>query len=192
VLFASTAGEPRLQSISLDGGPVTTIAKLPGSLGAGADGPDGTYLEVTRGDRIGEAWRVNGDGTVEPLGVDGLVIPAPRGGWRAIRHFDGSNRLAFIAPDAPLSAPAHEVHGETARPTWLDDHHLAYVANKLVHVVDVTTGKETSRSPGPDWGELAVVAADGAHWYQLELVGHVTRHLIDNFGERPRPWDYRN
>ncbi|HEV7556902.1 MAG TPA: hypothetical protein VGO00_15655, partial [Kofleriaceae bacterium] len=116
----------------------------------------------------------------------------PSGGWRLVRHFDGSNHLSFIAPGAPLTTAAHDVHGESARPTWLDDHHVAYVAHKLVRVVDVTTGKEVSTSPGPDWGELAVVAADGVHWDQLELVGHVTRHVIDNFGDRPRPWDHGN
>jgi Tol biopolymer transport system component len=185
VLFTSVDGEPRLQSIALEGGPVTTIAKLPGRLAAGADGPDGTYLEIRRDTRQTEAWHVGLDGKLEPLGVTGLVIPAPIGGWRLVRWFDGLNHLRFVAPGAPLTTPGHEVAGESQRPTWLDDHRVAYAAHKAIHVVDVTTGIEVATSPGPDWGELAVISADAARWYRLALIGHVTRHLIDNFADRP-------
>ena len=185
VLFTTVDGERRLQSIPVEGGPVTTIAKLPGALAAGADGPDGAYLEIRRDGHTTEAWHVGLDGNLEPLGVAGLVIPAPSGGWRLVRWFDGYNHLRFIAPGEPLTTSAHDVSGESRRPTWLDDHRVAYAAHKAIHVVDVTTGAEVATSPGPDWGELAVIAADGARWYQLVLVGHVTRHLIDNFADRP-------
>jgi len=185
VLFTSVDGEHRLQSIPLEGGPVTTIAKLPGALAAGADGPDGTYLELRRGEHVSEAWHVDREGVVEPLGITGLVIPARSGGWRLVRWFDGFYHLRFVAPGAPLTESVHDVSGESRRPTWLDDHRVAYAMKKAIHVVDVTTGAEVATSPGPDWGELAVITDDGARWYQLAMVGHVTRHLIDNFGDRP-------
>jgi hypothetical protein len=40
--------------------------------------------------------------------------------------------------------------------------------------------------PGPDWGRDAVVAPDAVHWYDVQELGHVTRHLLVNFAERPR------
>jgi serine/threonine protein kinase len=184
VLFGAADPSHRLQSIAIEGGPVTSIAALPGNLVAGADGPDGQHVEVALAGKI-SAWHVGTDGRVEPDGAEGLVIPAPRGGWRAVRSVASGVRLRFVAPGAPLTASDHDVVGESTLPMWLDDHRIAYAAHGAFHVVDVTTGAEISTIPGPDWGELAIMAADGVHWYDVQLAGHVTRHLLVNFADRP-------
>jgi hypothetical protein len=49
----------------------------------------------------------------------------------------------------------------------------------------VTTGVEVATLPGPAWGQRAVLASDGVHWYDLQMIGHVTRHLLVNFADRP-------
>ena len=115
----------------------------------------------------------------------GFVIPAPSGGWRAVETHGAENHLRFVAPGDPLTAGTHEVVPESDRPTWLDDHRIAYAARGAFHVVDVTTGAEVATLPGPAWGQEAVLASDGVHWYDVQLFGHVTRHLIVNFADRP-------
>jgi len=50
----------------------------------------------------------------------------------------------------------------------------------------VTTGAEVATVPGPAWGDKAVLASDGIHWYDVQTIGHVTRHLMVNFADRPR------
>jgi serine/threonine protein kinase/Tol biopolymer transport system component len=184
VLFAGPDEPLRLLAISIDGGAVTEITRLPGKLAYGADGPDGTELMLSR-EGAYEAWRVTHDGRLEPRGVAGFVVPAPGGGWRAVVTFDTPNHLRFVAPGDPLTAGTHEVVPESDRPMWLDDHRIAYAAHGAFHVVDVTTGAEVATLPGPEWGQKAVLASDGVHWYDIQLFGHVTRHLIVNFADRP-------
>jgi hypothetical protein len=113
------------------------------------------------------------------------VIPAPSGGWRVVRTFDAGFHMRFVAPGAPLTEAAHEVVGESRRPTWLDGRRLAYVARGAIHVVDAMTGGELSSTPGPEWGELTAITGDGVRWYALQVVGTVTRHLMVNYGDRP-------
>ncbi len=69
---------------------------------------------------------------------------------------------------------------------WLDEHRIAYAARGAFRVVDVTTGVEVATVPGPSWGDKAVLASDGVHWYDVQMFGHVTRHLLVNFADRPR------
>jgi len=185
VLFGSADRPPRLLAIPIDGGPVTAIADLPGRMVFGADGPDGQEIQINRNGAL-EAWHVTRDGHLEPRGIAGAVVPAPTGGWRAVETFDAGHHLRFVAPGDPLTAGAHEVDPDTERPTWLDDHRIAYATNGRFHIVDVTTGVELATLPGPAAvAEGAVLASDGIHWYGLQMIGHVTRHLLVNFADRP-------
>ncbi len=182
VYFHSVDPPYRLLAMPIEGGPVTTIATLPAKFLIGTDGPDGQHLELSRDDGTLEAWRVAPDGTVAP--EDGaLVIPAPTGGWRAIAFGKTGVHFRFVAPDG--TASPHEITADNRRPTWLDDHRFAYYAGEAFHVIDVTTGAELAKMPGPEIGRFAVMAADGVHWFGIALVGHVTRHLIVNFADRP-------
>lgn len=182
VLFG-TNDPPRLLAIPIGGGEPTVLADLPGSLMMGADGPDGPEIAVNR-DGVVEAWWVTRDGHLEPRGIRALVIPAPAGGWRAVQTSSDGYQLRFVAPGEPLTAGAHVVVPESNRPMWLDDHRISYAARGAFHVVDVTTGIEVATVPGPAWGQRAVLASDGVHWYDLSTIGHVTRHLLVNFADR--------
>ena len=184
ILFGAPDDPPRLLAIPIDGGPVTEIAKLPGKIALGADGPDGQELEINHRGAL-EAWRVTRDGRLASRGMSAFVVPAPSGGWHAVQTFDTRYHLRFVAPGDPLTAGAHDVTPESHRSMWLDDHRIAYAARGAFHVVDVTTGAEVATLPGPEWGEKAVLAPDGVHWYDVQLIGHVTRHLLVNFADRP-------
>jgi hypothetical protein len=184
VLFGAPGDRPRLLAIPIGGGEVTAVADLPGKLAYGADGPDGPELLLVH-DGAFEAWHLTRDGRIEPRGMAAFVVPAPSGGWRAVQTYDSPNHLRFVAPGDPLTAGMHEVAPESDRPMWLDDHRIAYAARGAFHVVDVTTGAEVATLPGPEWGQKAVLASDGVHWYDVQLIGHVTRHLIVNFADRP-------
>jgi hypothetical protein len=184
VLFGAPDDPPRLLAIPIGGGEPAAVADLPGKLVFGTDGPDGQEIAINRNGAL-EAWRVGRDGHLESRGMNALVVPAPAGGWRAVQTFDSWYRLRFVAPGNSLAAGAHEVVPESERPTWLDDHRIAYAARGAFHVVDVTTGTEVATVPGPAWGQRAVLASDGVHWYDLQTIGHVTRHLLVNFAERP-------
>jgi hypothetical protein len=183
VLFG-TDDPPQLLAIPIGGGEPTALADLPGNLVIGADGPDGPEIDVNRGG-VAEAWRVTPDGHLEPHGIGALVIPAPAGGWRAVQTSHDGYQLRFVAPGEPLTAGAHVVFPESNRPMWLDDHRISYAARGAFHVIDVTTGAEVATVPGPAWGQRAVLASDGVHWYDLGTIGHVTRHLLVNFADRP-------
>jgi hypothetical protein len=171
-----------LRSVPIDGGPVTTIAALPGTLMAGVEGPDGVHLELGREGR-GEAWRVTQEGRVEPEGMEGLVIPAPSGGWRAIRTLAGEYRFRLVAPDVTST---RDIVASAGRPTWMDDHHFGYASNGAFHVVDVTTGIETASVAAASASGVAVLAADGSRWFDVHHIDTVTAYLIVNFGDRPR------
>ncbi|HMG55451.1 MAG TPA: protein kinase, partial [Kofleriaceae bacterium] len=74
VLFGSPDRPPRLLSIPIGGGPVTTLAELPGRMVLGADGPDGQEIEINHGGAL-EAWRVTRDGRLESRGMAAFVVP---------------------------------------------------------------------------------------------------------------------
>jgi hypothetical protein len=102
-----------------------------------------------------------------------------------VQTYDAGYHLRFVAPGEPIAAGARGLATESERPMWLDDHRIAYAAGGAFHVVDVTTGGEVATLPGPAWGQRAVLAGDGIHWYDLQMIGHVTRHLLVNFADRP-------
>ncbi len=181
VYYRPRTGAPVLAAISIDGGTPQVLAALPAELAIGVDAADGQHLELRVDGRF-EAWRVGLDHQAVSEHVEGLVIPAPSGGWRAVRTFSGGYIYRFVAPDGTARGA---VKAETERPTWLDDHRFAYAAGGAFHIVDVTTGAEVAKLPGPAWGEKVVLGADGVHWYDLEVVGHVTQHLLVNFADRP-------
>jgi len=182
VWYRPQGDKPELASIALDGTAPEAPIALPGELITGVDAADGEHL-VLRVDGRTEGWRLGLDHRLVSEHVAGLVIPAPTGGWRAIQTSSGAYHYGFVAPDGTTSAL--DLRAEAERPTWLDAHRFAYAFGGAFHIVDVTTGTEVDKLPGPNWGEHAVLAADGVHWFGLLTIGHVTHHVMENFGERP-------
>jgi predicted Ser/Thr protein kinase/dipeptidyl aminopeptidase/acylaminoacyl peptidase len=193
-LFVSTSGDvvfrdnddrKRLLAIPLAGGPIRTLATLPAPILDAAGGADGVHVELDRND--GEAWLVDANGHAAPEGVAGLVMPAPRGGWRVVRLTTGTAvRLRFIAPGRALDDPAFERNNAAwGQPAWVDDRQLAYCDVDTCRRLDVVSGRdlESTHIVAPDRQPITV-SADGKRWFSASPVGHVTRHLIANFAER--------
>ena len=173
--------KPALASIALDGtNPEPPIA-LPGEPILGVAAADGEHLSLRVNGKI-EGWRVGLDHQLVAEHVAGLVIPAPTGGWRAIQMSSGAYHYKLVAPDGTEGV---DLRAEGERPTWLDAHRFAYAIDGAFHIVDVTTGAELAKLPGPSWGQHAVLAADGIHWFGLLTIGHVTHHVLANFADRP-------
>jgi Tol biopolymer transport system component/tRNA A-37 threonylcarbamoyl transferase component Bud32 len=181
VLFQLRGVEPpTLAVVPLAGNERSQIlAVLPGALVDGIDAPGGPHIEVRAEGRT-TWWRLAQGGRLvrEP---DGLPFLAPSGGWRAVRTFDHGYHYQLVGPDGE---PGRDLVGESTRPSWLDGRRFAYAAGGAFHIIDATTGIELATVPGPDWGEHALLARDGVHWYGLQAAGHVTRHLLTNFAER--------
>jgi serine/threonine protein kinase len=182
VWYRPHGDKPALASVTLDGATAAAPIVLPGELMFGVDAADGAHLAL-RVDGRTEGWRLGLDHRLVSEHVAGLVIPAPSGGWRAIRTSSGAYRYGFVAPDG-TTRPL-DLRAESERPTWLDAHRFAYAIGGAFHIVDVTTGTEVETLPGPSWGEHAVLAADGVHWFGLVTIGHVTHHVLANFAARP-------
>jgi hypothetical protein len=172
ILFARAGS---LLEMPLGGGAPVRRCDLPAKLVAGAAGGDGIHLEVQSGGEL-QWWHLAGDGQLAREDTAGLVIEAPHGGARVVRTVDRYH----------LKLGDHDLACESILPTWLDDHRFAYASQGAFHIVDATTGSETATVPGPDWGRYAVLAPDAVHWYDLQELGHVTRHLLVNFADRPR------
>jgi serine/threonine protein kinase len=179
--------DPRvLRAISLAGGQTRSIATLPARVVRAADGPDGVHVELDR-DGASEAWLVGPDGGLSPEGVAGLVMPAPSGGWRVVEASSGVEvTLRFAPPGRALSEPAFERAATWGTPAWVDNDELAYCDLAACHRIHVATGRDVEITAFERPGNRPITASrDGKHWYMTSYVGHVTRHLITNFAERP-------
>jgi serine/threonine protein kinase len=171
----------RVQAIDLATGTIEVIVDLPAPIAIAADGNDGVHFELTRDGR--PEWWLFRNGKLEAEPVDGLAIEAPHGGWRAMRRFEQGFRYKLVAPNGKPTGV--EIKAESMMPTWLDDHRFAYAEGGAFHIIDVTTGAEVGSMPGPQWGAVAVLSTDGVHWWDLVVAGHVTRHQLANFADRP-------
>jgi serine/threonine protein kinase len=177
------ADDPRmLRAMPFAGGPVTTLATLPAPIADAADGRDGIHVELDRDGRS-EAWLVARDGTATPEGGAGLVMPAPAGGWRVVALTSGmSVTLRFLPPD---HAPAFERPAIWGQPAWVSDHELAYCDTTACHRFDVVARRDVTTTPVIAPHRPITASSDGTRWFLASCVGHVTRHVIANFAERP-------
>ena len=186
VVFRAPDDPRKLQTMPLTGGPITTIATLSAPILDAVDGPDGRHVELDRGG-TSDAWRIDRDGVLVPEGVRGLVIPAPVGGWRVVRIADGARvRLLIVPPDHLLTAPLYERAAMWGAPSWVNDHELAYCEPSACHRLDVRTGRDLATTAIDVPGHRPItVSSDGRRWFVTSFLGHVTRHVIANFVDRP-------
>jgi hypothetical protein len=179
-LFFVSADDPRrLLAVPREGGAPTPLAELPAPIVFGAGGPDGVHL-LLHGDGAAEGWLIPAGGTPRLESSEGLVIPAPEGGFRLLGALSGSQLQIRVQPPGGAAVDAVAV-----LPQWLDGRRFAYVAaDWKYHLRDAASGAETVlEAPGRpfQWSSLA---PDGKTVYSTMPVGHVTRHLITNFADR--------
>jgi len=185
VFFRSRAAPDTLQVMPIEGGTPSVVATLPGRILGGFDGPDGQHLEIA-GATV-QAWRIPPGGQPVDEGVAGVVNPAPSGGWRAVQvTSDGRHRIRLVAPGAALSSPGRELVADSWNNTWLDDRRFSYAEGDKLRVIDVTTGTQLAEFPVLDpSATFPVLAHDGKRWFYTQTIGHVTRHILKNFADRP-------
>lgn len=191
VIFSRAEGaRTLLLAVPRAGGTARPLAEVPGLVTHLAVGPDGILHLARRLDRGLEASRVAPGGAV---GIDApspymQVIPAPRGGWRLAIAMSGDTvRTAHIVP------PGRAVDDPQARTvperlvTWEPSgESFVYWDGAALHRFHVATGTSDLLAPAEkDLAGLAV-SPDGKTLYFTSAVGHVRRHLIDNFADRPR------
>ncbi len=187
ILFRPLHDPAELRSISIDGGTASVVARFPGAIMGGGDGPDGLHVVIARGDER-EAWLVPADGRLpSPEGTTGLVFVAPLGGWRVVLERSKSRRtLRFVAPGQPLSSSSFERSNPVGRPVWVDGQQFSYCDDQECHVLDVVS--QTDRVTRPNsvhFDKHLAAASDGSRWFFTSLIAQVTLHKITNFDERP-------
>jgi predicted Ser/Thr protein kinase len=188
VFFRANDDPGRLQAIPIAGGPVTVIGKLDGSITGGVDASDGQHVTLEHAGTC-EGWLIPSHGRAPVSeGVSGLVVPAPGGGWRAVRTCDDGSSYAirFVAPGQPLSVAAFERTSIQGRSAWIDDHHFAYCDREACRVVDVVD--QVDRDPrvhGFGIDDEYAVAPEAMRWFTTQETAQVTLHKITNFDSRP-------
>lgn len=172
------------------GGAPRTIAEIDGKVAAlEVGGDDRIHFGLTRGGTR-EAWRVplaGGAPEREAPAPWCQVVPAPAGGWTyALRC------ASTVMREVHLFAPGAGLDDAPARTLWASK--VAWEASgaslvaydlEVVRRVEVASGATTELLELPIATSVAL-APDGTI-YSAEIVSHVTRHLITNFGDRPRP-----
>lgn len=189
VFFSPDDSPHELQVVPIDGGPARRVAVLPGKVIAGVDAPDGQHVEIdpveidparAGGAPVGggtQSWRIDPSRAIAFDGVEGLVIPAPDGAWRAVSR-DGA---------VLLSAPGRDSRSLRCqdRPTWVDARRFGCaIDDSTIALVDVETGAR--REIDLPWlASRIMLADDGDRWIATRVVIRVTRHAITNFADRP-------
>jgi hypothetical protein len=153
-------------------------------------GPDGAIHLAGALDRDRIAWRLVPGGAVErdaPPPVT-LVAPAPRGGWRLAVSEEGATlRTVRLLPPGPPVDDAAATRIEARAFAW-EASGESFVTWDGARVLRrrVGGGEPEPLAAEKDVSGLAI-APDGKTLYVSTAVGHVRRHLIVNFAERPRP-----
>lgn len=185
IYFAGNDATDTLFAVPIAGGTPTVVAKLPGPIVSGNAGPDGLHVAIERASVESAAYRIV-EGVVEPEGGPGLVSVAPDGGWRAVtvRKSVTEAELQLVPPGAPLDRPRVRLQVASTHNRWLDDHRIGYCTDDECRIYDVTTDRATDVAKAPAMALMSTFALDGAHILSCQTVGHVTRHVIVNFGDR--------
>ncbi len=174
----------------LGGGARRLLAEDPGRISVLRVGPDG--IHVTRAlEGASEAWHLPPGGArlerEAPAPIN-LVLPSPRGGVRIALSpgtaGPGVGRVIAAgrplddakAPTLPMQYVAWDASGTS----------FVYWDGAAVRRYTLATGEDKSLLAEKDLQGLAV-SSDGWTLYFATPVGHVRRHVIDNFADRPRP-----
>jgi Tol biopolymer transport system component len=186
-------GTGRVLAAPRGGGASRPVTEVPGRPINIAVGPEGRVHLVVARPPGWEAWGAPLAGGVAERELSapwGLLLPAPRGGWRAAIEWDGGRRrVRFVPPGAALDDPSARELVEEGRggQAWMPDGR-SWVYVEDTHAVRrffVDTAENRLVSEGGDLRDVAV-SPDGKTIYTTQNLAHVRRQLITNFADRPR------
>jgi WD40-like Beta Propeller Repeat len=180
----------RIVALPLGGGTPRLLAAAPGRVRRIVVGGDGqVHLAVAEKEGFA-AWRVPlAGGAAEreaPSPVE-LVVPAPRGGWRAeMVGLAARREVRLYPPGAPREArPATAFPGMGF--TWASDGTWGvYVTERAVRRHTIA-GEDAPLFDALGWDPGLALSPDGKTVYLPRPMSHVRRQLIVNYGDRPRP-----
>ena len=118
------------------------------------------------------------------------MIPAPRGGWRAVvsSSREGAWRARMLAPGAPIDDPGAREIVAGGQGTWTPDGlSFLYLRVGSIHRLWVETGEDRAISDVHSGTISLAVSNDGTTLFTVRIIGQVRRQLITNFADRPRP-----
>lgn len=185
------ATEREVRAIPRAGGPSRLICAIGGLVRTLLNSADGDLHLMVRLGAALEAWVVpcaGGTAAREAAAPIGFVAPAPAGGWRvAVRLEADEFRARVCAPGMVLDDPtAREISPDNGRVVWsAEGRYLFHAEGGGVTRLEVSTGT-TTRVANFKTGGFAV-SPDGEILYLTLMSPHVRRHVITNFGDRPRP-----
>jgi len=182
---------PRVLAIPRDGGAPRLLAELPGAISDLKIGPDRTIHLSLRVADDQQAWRIaGGNGAVERDAPAPWteIVPAPAGGWRAALVGEPGGVVAahLFPPGAGLDDPPAHVVRARARPGSLawdwSGRSVVYFDGQAMHRFDIATGADVVVVRPAQALGLVAPSPDEELIYTNDLVSHVRRQLIVNYG----------
>ncbi|HEX2573261.1 MAG TPA: protein kinase [Polyangia bacterium] len=173
--------------------PPRQLARLPGRIYEIYADPQFAYVNVGNGVEPTH-WRIPLEGGAPEMieqPAEAKIIPSPTGGWKLVNL--GHDQEAkgqhwrVVAPGRPLDAPeAHVILG--LEPVWTTDGQgVLFWNGHEVRQYVLADGSERTLTLMLDHPRGMALGRDGATLYVAEFLGHVTRKMVMNFGDRPRP-----
>jgi Tol biopolymer transport system component len=181
-----------IQAIPWAGGTPRHIGQLPKPVILMVLGGDSIYARLGTADNPQGVWKVplaGGPATRENIPPDAVMVPAPIGGWRLVGTIKNHTMFHWhlVRPDQPLDAPAAKMFA-AGQIAWAPDGKtfVSWAGRDIVRHV-IATGEEQPllRSELVEGG--MALSHDGKTLFFAEWSGRVTRQMIVNFADRPRP-----
>ncbi|HEX2569236.1 MAG TPA: protein kinase [Polyangia bacterium] len=183
-----------IRAIPRTGGPSRLISRVSGAVASLHLDAAGWIYPWIKGMSHEGTWKVplaGGDAIRESTLADAIVLPAPVGGWRLVGHKLNSSMLRWhlLRPGEPLDTIAAKTFDARPRIAWASDgtFFLSWNGREIIrHTLPPRGGEEVLMSS--DVIDEMALSHDGKTLFLGEWSGHVTRQMIINFDERPRPW----
>jgi serine/threonine protein kinase len=169
------------------------LGRLPGRIYEIYADPQFAYVNVGNGVEPTH-WRIPLEGGAPEMieqPPEAKIIPSPAGGWRLVNlghdHATTGQQWRVVPPGQPLQAPeAHIILG--LEPVWTHDGKGVLFWNGHEIRQDLfADGSERTLTLMLDHPRGMALGRDGTTLYVAEFLGHVTRKMVVNFGDRPRP-----
>lgn len=184
-----------VRAIPRTGGAPRSLGRFPKPVLVMSPGSDGwIYARLGTADHPQGIWKISpagGEAVRENIRQDAAMLPAPTGGWRLVGDLLTSPmfRWHLVRPDQPLDAPAGAAETfDAGQIAWAPDgkSFIRWTGREIIRR-DIATGQEQTLLRNALIEGVMALSHDGKTLFFSEWSGRVTRQMIINFDERPRP-----